>query len=441
MRPLETLVGQTYGHLVKDILAEDWLSPGNDVSLRTIIEAINAVANLGIRTINTISPDAIKDFTLQAGMGITLSPILNGVEIAGSAVGGGVNVLQQSAIVPPGGSLSLALTNSEFVGQVWLESSGQYFEAGNTPDYAGKNLLNGISASINGRIGMAQGFDLGGILPVVHVVWDDGATVEIARFDGLTLALQERVSIGAGPLSAPPLVMVTSDYKVVVAWIDGTNQMFYGVLNPDSYVDATIPAYLNPPVATPAGPHTPNHTGKIVGAVSIAPAEAYIGLLFGGATAVGQFDTATPGGGTGFINFFSVGGVVNGSILDIVMDPTGPTFPGYVLEFDSDRTLPGNLHIWWFDTPYTVTGVAPFIIDTSGLVPLQDYYVDGCGMTEGSIPNPGNRSYAAAVVIEDLTATPVRAEMAHIYVDQVDPVLWTFPPPVAATKVIMSRSE
>jgi hypothetical protein len=426
-------LGETYVHLDRDVLCEAW--GGFDLSLRDVLDALKASSDAAVKTIEGITPDGGGNFDIVPGTGVSITPQPHGLLFDVTSLGGPIDVLKSEAAVTPGGTLTLNLTTAEYLAQLWLKSSGDVWnQAGNIPDYAGKRLGNNITSVSGGRVGMAVGSD--GISPVVHVVWDTTVTVEIARFDALTLDLIEEISLGPGGLSGPPLVMVTSDGKVVVAYIIA-GQMYYGVLNPTNYGDLTVPAYLNPPAAIGGGPHAPNYTGKLVGAVSPVPAEAYVGCLWGAGamTGVGYFDTVTPGVTGGYVGTFSPVGGNPGGILDIVADSTTNT--GYVVEVDN-LAAPGNLLLWYFSMPFAATSVG-FTILWNSAPDIGAAFLSAAQMIGASVLNPGSRAINTAFLFEETAAVPTQAKLRTVYADQVEPAaLW---PTAPAAPVTVPRSQ
>lgn len=428
-------LGETFVHLDRDIKCEAW--GGSDVSLRDALDQLLVATGTAVKTIEGILPDGSGNFDMVPGTGITLTPQPNGLMVSATSTGGPIDVLKAEAAVIPGGTMTLNLTTSDFLAELWVKTSGSTYNlVGNTPAYGGKYLLNDIAALSGGMVGMAVGEIPGPGTPVVHVAWSDGVNIMLARFDALTLELLEKVTLAPGALTVPPLVMVTADAKVVVAYMLAP-QLFYGVLNPADYTDFTAPAYMNPPQLMGGGPYAPNSNGKLVGAVSLlfVSGEAYIGCKQAGVAQISYFDTSTPSTTGGLLGaFLPPGGGTPGDILDIVLE----VFNSVAYVIDTDAAAPGNLRLWYFSVPFGLPSLSTVVLHNSGAAPCTSYR-SAAGIVGASVPNPGSKAHKAVFLFEDMSVTPNRADLFTVYTDQVEPASWP-PAPAAAVQVVRTES-
>lgn len=82
--PVNSSQKYTLGQLVRNTATGQWLIYNGEQDQYTVI------GDVGIETINTIAPDALQNFTVAAGAGITITPGTNQITVAAS--GGGVGV-------------------------------------------------------------------------------------------------------------------------------------------------------------------------------------------------------------------------------------------------------------------------------------------------------------------------------------------------------------
>jgi hypothetical protein len=270
-------LGETFVHLDRDIKCEAW--GGFDVSLRDALDQLLVATGTAVKTIEGITPDGSGNFDMVPGTGISLTPQPNGLMVSATSSSGPIDVLKSEMAVAPGGSLTLNLTTTDFLAQMWLKVNGVYHKSGNVPDMAGKHLdldFNlGVLASPNTpRIATAVG--TAGGRPGVHVA---GRFVvgefNIARFDGLTMDLEETYTLSVDP-SAPnyePVVTCGRDtlgqQKVVVCWVEsqaGLMTLMYAELDPANYANAPLIFSVNSMIGPPgvqAWPHPQDGVGNV----------------------------------------------------------------------------------------------------------------------------------------------------------------------------------
>ena len=244
------VMGEYYAHYDEDIYCPDWRVPGNNVNLRDALEAVYLVAFGSIRTINTIPPDGTSDFKIQAGTGITLTPLVNGFEIASAAAMSQVKHYSAAGIVNSMMELSLLLTSAPHLVQGWYHEpvEDRWYDIGNVPDSGSKKLPSPVDAADWYSIAMAPGWDnvyLGGT-GVLHVLCCTLGQWSISRFQANSMDLIQTFVLddGFGSPSgnqASPILMTGPNNEVFVALIDSSNQLWYAVLDSSDYTNAAAP--------------------------------------------------------------------------------------------------------------------------------------------------------------------------------------------------------
>jgi hypothetical protein len=242
--------GDTYAHLVRDIMAEDWPSPGTDTSLRDVIDDIVVSVGEAIKTINGVPPDlSDQDFEVQAGTGINVNPTPNGLVIS-SDIAGQVDKYETSGAVDPDGTLEMVLGTMPHAAQAWVkeEQDDLYYQAGTIPYYAGK-YLDPDTLFSDGQMAMATGERTG--TPVLHVLYWDGSNVVIDRYHAETLAHEESRTLPGSSMLGEPWIQAGPNGLVVFAYLEpGTpNTLYYGEFDPADYAGSAAPAsvdYVSP---------------------------------------------------------------------------------------------------------------------------------------------------------------------------------------------------
>jgi len=222
--------GVTYVHLDRDIMVEDWLTPGNDISLRDTLDSLLVSTLAAIKTINAISPDPFGEYTLAAGNGITLTGQPTGLRIdviAGSA--GGIQEANVEADVAPGASQALVVPKLPDVIEVWIRDE---FDAS-------WNRLSDMNESLTKKVSpptvidpwasaCAVGCDATGLVGSYFYTchYDAaGPALILNKYDGETMVFVETASIAlSGAIDGEPLVMVNrvAPYEPIVVAIAGT---------------------------------------------------------------------------------------------------------------------------------------------------------------------------------------------------------------------------
>lgn len=315
--------GSPWVHDDEDVRVPDWLGPGNNVGLRSVLDAIYLWARLSMKSINLIDPDWVtRNFTIAAGTGINVSAIANGIQLSADLSGlVALAPVENEGSVGPSSTASADLSSATFLSQVLLKiASDEWYPLGTVPSNAGKRL-NSFTAASNGVLGMAVGD--GGAAAKLHVCWHDGVSMRMTRFDGKTMLEEEDQVIGpAAPPVTDPLVMTGNNGQVLVFFADVVGTLFYAVLNPVNYTDNTAPTYLYPAAPMALANVTPNTTtASICGAVpplaTPAAGLCYVGFNVAGLPTVAEFDTLTPQVSGGFIQAKTPG---TAAILDMVVD-------------------------------------------------------------------------------------------------------------------------
>jgi hypothetical protein len=395
----------TFVHLTRDILGEDWPTGGVDTSLRDILDALDLATKEAVQTLNTVPPDpGTQDFEMRAGPGINISPITNGLEIAGDDLQK-IEKISASGSVGPGGTLELVTDVHPDLYMAQIEAEPDiWYPIDNVPAFAGKKLLNNVVAGSGGVLAFAVG-DVSSN-PKVHVFWEDGGTLHLTRFNGVNLSMEEDFTWASpAPLAGEPIVMVSDLGKVIVAWVDNTNAMYYGVFNPATYTDTTSPAYLNPPISQVVGVASPCPTiSRLIGAMPPAGPSAgvcFVGLDVGGTPTVAEFDTATPGG-TGGYTGISATGPGGGAFLDLIIDSTTPSI--YTLGVDGFVGGADTLEMGALGLPLAA---APFVTTPiDGPYPLGTYFEDAIMMIDDGPLGPATRSITISYILTNGSVFP-----------------------------------
>lgn len=238
--------GDTFVHLDRDILSEDWPSVGTDSSLRDVIDSLTTSVGEAIKTINTVPPDlSDQDFEIQGGTGITVNPLPNGLVVS-SDLAGQVDKYQQTGTVGPDTKLEMPLDTLPQAAQLWIreEQDDLYYKAGEMPYYAGK-YLDANTLFSDGQMAMAVG-EKGGT-PVLHVLYWDGSDVKIERYHGETLELEETRTLPGSGMLGEPWIQAGLNGTVVFAYLESgsPNTLYYGEFDPSDYAGSTAPSSLD----------------------------------------------------------------------------------------------------------------------------------------------------------------------------------------------------
>lgn len=424
--------GQTISHLDRDILSEDWPVPDTDKTLREVLELLDLATKEAIKTVNTVEPvPATQDFGLAAGLGITITPIANGLQISGEGLQK-IEKLEATGAPVPGDTLDLASPTYPhlFTAQIETES-GMWYPVDDIPAFAGKKLGQTIASGCGGVLAFAVG-EISGV-PKVHVLWEDGVNIKLSRFDGLTLAHEETWSMAtASPLVGEPLVMIENSGKVIVSWCDANDDIWYGVFNQADYTDTTTPAYLNPPVLNAAlNPATPPiGTNRLIGAVPPAGSAGdlcYIGFDKSGVPTVGEFNTLTPGT-TGYTGTSGTG-PAGGSWIDMIVDSTVPNL--LVLGVDGFGGPSDNLSLWQAAlAPFTGGAMAVSVLD--GPVADGTFFQDGMILIDESPAGGAVRAVTIPYIYVDGEAISNFGNLKMVWQDTVE--TWPIVPlPISKT--------
>jgi hypothetical protein len=185
----------------------------------------------------------------------------------------------------------------------------------------------------------------------------------------------------------------------------------------------------------PASPN--NVVGKLVGTVPPSGPFAgfcYIGCLYGGLTAVGVFDTATPAVSLGYLG--NRGMATGGGILDLLIDPT--TNELMVAEVDGVGGPANSLIVWKATLPLLAFWSPAVVID--GPVANGWNYIDAVLMVADSHVGIGNRAMACVFMYSDMSTSAYYNELYHVWIDVTDPP-WIPPPPLPTPKTLIRRTE
>lgn len=325
------VMGDYYAHFDEDIYCPDWRVPGNNVGLRTVLEYIYVAAFGSVRTINTIPPDGTSNFTLQAGTGITLTPIVNGLEVSAAAAVSPVKHYSAAGIVNSMMELSLFLPSAPHLVQGWYHEpvSDRWYDISGIPCSGGKHL--DIPGALISSVAMAPGWDNALGEGVLHVLWYGGGQWNMSRFQRFTMALVETMTLPGpfGNVDAPSVLMGPND-EVFVAFIDTNFQLWYAVLDSSDYTNVAPP--FSPLTAVTVPPLTVEFRAcangpKLVGCMDARFAYGYIGCnaRIGGPlpynSIIIEFSSVPTGtwAPTGQFYQMPFGGTV-GSFLDIIID-------------------------------------------------------------------------------------------------------------------------
>jgi hypothetical protein len=80
-RGLIGVAGDPFAHYDEDIYCADWETPGNNISLREALNDLDSEVGDAVKTLNGVTPDPVGEFGLQAGTGVSIVPIVNGLQI------------------------------------------------------------------------------------------------------------------------------------------------------------------------------------------------------------------------------------------------------------------------------------------------------------------------------------------------------------------------
>ena len=442
-RALMGVEGDTLVHMDRDILCEDWPTLGIDHNLREVLELIDTSASDAIKTINSVAPDlTTNDFGITGSAGVTITPVVNGIEIG---VIDTQKVERYTAVgsIAPGGNLDLQLQERPAIFSALVETDTDiWYPVADIPSFAGKKMGQGIVSTSGGVLAHAVGNR--GPTPLVHVLWEDPVTpaINVSRFHGETLAHEETISFGLpSPVVGYPLVMVGINGQVIISWCDGNSDFWHGVLNPANYTDTTPPTYLNPPVLTPAlNPINPTSvTGRIIGAVPRAGSPAaglcYIVLEQGASPVVIEVDTLTAGPGGGYTGTLALG-PAGAMFWDVVADSVSDIL--LILGVDGYGGPADNLCLWGVTTnPFPAGALpAPAILDG----PVADgAYFEDMMMSLGDSPSGSPvRAVTAAYVVNDYSVLPGHGFLKVAWQDATE--TWPVVPAPVVTSVARAKS-
>jgi hypothetical protein len=427
--PEDTLV-----HLDRDILSEDWPTPGTDKTLREVLNILATSVGEAVKTVNTVQPNlSTQDFDLDAGPGITITPITNGLQISGDDLQKIEKLTASGSLGSSGGTLELLTPTQPDLFMALIETETDvWYPVSDIPAFAGKKMGQSVAVNSGGVLAFAVGEVASN--PKVHVLWEDGANIKLSRFDGVSLVHEETWSAAlASPISGEPLVMVSDLGKVIVAWCDVATALYYGVFNQSNYADTATPAYLNPPIVQPLAPAAPSPLiTRLVGAVSPAGPLAglcYIAFDIGGTPSVSEFDTATPGATSGFTGTTRTG-PVGGAWIDVIVDSTIPAL--FLIGNDGVGGPADNLLLFTAALGPFVGGVlASSVLD--GPVADGAFFKDGMILIDDSPSGSPVRAVTIPYIYDAGSALPGFADLKVAWQDAVE----TWPPvPSPVLKVV-----
>jgi hypothetical protein len=260
-RDLIGVTGVSYVHLDRDIQVPDWMTPNNNVSLRSALDDLLTSTLSAIKTVNAIAPDSAGDYTLDAGNGIVLTGQPTGLRIdvvAGAA--GGVQEANVEADVSPGASQALVVPALPDVIEVWIRDE---FDASwdRIADMS-ERLTKKVTAPTvidSWSSACAVGCDATGLVgPYFYTAHYDaaGPAVILNKYDGESMAFIESAPVALpGVIDGEPLVLVNrvAPYEPIVAAIAGSPKdlVYTEFADPDNLAGvtrtATIPAnFIDP---------------------------------------------------------------------------------------------------------------------------------------------------------------------------------------------------
>jgi len=251
------VMGEYYAHFDEDIYCPDWRVPGNNVNLRDALEAVYLVAFGSIRTINTIPPDGTSDFKIQAGTGITLTPIANGLEVS-SASAVALDQYEWEGDLPSFTEQTLAIPSRPSLVTAWARTR---WTSGAGPSYDEWHNVSTPSEECSKYVddwAMGVPYSTLAVGDGIHLVYYDGSgAFNFVKYDSNTVMelLRAFVIIPLGfYVNSEPLLMVGPTCMVFACSLGGTLGPPGGVLYAE--IDTTTYAVNFQTVIMPTAPAT-----------------------------------------------------------------------------------------------------------------------------------------------------------------------------------------